>query len=69
MRFSLREATRATIRLMDVQGRQVWGRPEQSYAAGQHVMPCELSSLRPGLYFLRLEHSGGSRVTRLAVCR
>jgi len=69
VRFSLRGPTRATIRLMDVQGRQVWGRPEQSYAAGQHAMPCEVSSLRPGLYFLRLEHSGGSRVTRLAVCR
>src|SRR5262249_45942098 len=36
---------------------------------GGSFLPCDVASLRPGLYFLRFEHVRGASVTRLAVCR
>jgi hypothetical protein len=69
LRFTLRQAVRAGFRLLDVQGREVWSSPEQPYAAGDHVVECQLQGVRPGLYFLRFEHGGEADLTRLAVYR
>ena len=69
LRFSLRQTLRAKLRLVDVQGREVWGSPEQSYAPGEHVLACALQSLAPGLYFMRFEHGSESRSARLVVIR
>jgi hypothetical protein len=69
LRFTLRQPLQARFRLVDVQGREVWGRPEQLYVAGAHVLPCELQSLAPGLYFMRFERGSESRTVRLVVFR
>jgi hypothetical protein len=69
LRFTLRHPMRAGFRLLDLQGRQVWGSPERAYEAGDHVLPCDLETVRPGLYFLRFEHEAGTTTTRLAVFR
>ena len=69
LRFALRAPLRARFRLVDVQGREVWGSPEQSYASGEHVLSCALQSLAPGLYFMRSELGRESRTVRLVVIR
>ena len=69
LRFELGQATRAGFRLLDVQGREVWRSPEQSFAAGAHALPCDLRAVRPGLYFMRFERGSESRTARLAVFR
>jgi hypothetical protein len=60
---------RARFRLVDVQGREVWGSGEHEYEPGAHVVACELQSLAPGLYFMRFEHGNDSRTARLIVFR
>jgi hypothetical protein len=69
IRFTLRQPMSAGLRLLDVQGREVWASDEQPYAAGDHVVECQLREVRPGLYFLRFEHGGKADLTRLAVVR
>ncbi|HEY6196172.1 MAG TPA: hypothetical protein VI504_14135 [Candidatus Eisenbacteria bacterium] len=69
LRFSLRQTLRARFRLVDVQGREVWASPEQSYAPGEHLLSCGLQSLAPGLYFMRFELGRESRTARLVVVR
>jgi len=69
VRFTLRQPLRMKLQLIDVQGREVWRQPETSFAAGDNTVACELSSLEPGLYFMRMEHARGSRSARLIVFR
>jgi hypothetical protein len=69
LRFTLQQPMRARFRLVDVQGREVWGSGEQFYEPGAHVVACELKSLAPGLYFMRFEHGNDSRTARLIVFR
>jgi hypothetical protein len=69
LRFALSAPATAKFRLLDVQGREVWASPSQSYAAGEHVMACGLEHVPSGLYFMRCEHASGSRDTRLIVFR
>jgi hypothetical protein len=69
LRFALRQPLRARLRLMDVQGREVGGSPERSYAAGEQVVPVELRAIPAGLYFLRFESGRTARTVRLAVIR
>ena len=69
LRFTLRQPMRAGFRLVDVQGRELWFHPEQSYDVGEHIVACPLGDVRPGLYFLRFDHGGEVSLTRLAVVR
>jgi hypothetical protein len=69
LRFSPRQPLRARVRLLDVQGREVWGGAERAFAPGEQVLPLDLSGLPAGLYFLRVDHGRGARTARLAVLR
>jgi hypothetical protein len=69
LRFTLQQPMRARFRLVDVQGREVWGSGEQLYEPGAHVVDCELQSLAPGLCVTRFEHANESSTARLIVFR
>ncbi|HET7225941.1 MAG TPA: Ig-like domain repeat protein [Candidatus Eisenbacteria bacterium] len=63
VRFTLPDATPATLELLDVAGRLVARREVGSLGAGEHVvrMP-ERAIMRPGRYLLRLTQGGRAQV-------
>ncbi len=68
--FSLADAAPATIELLDVAGRQLLERDLADPSPGDHLLTLkESSSLRPGLYLLRLRQGSHQAVARLAVMR
>jgi hypothetical protein len=70
LRFLLPHAATVTVRLFDIQGREV-ARPldRARCAAGLHEGQIEVASLASGVYFLRLEAGTGIVTRRLAVAR
>jgi len=69
LKFTLAQPTRVMLRLLDVQGREVWAARERAFEAGEHALPVELEGIRPGLYFLHHDLGRGSRTARLVVIR
>ncbi len=68
VRFALSRATRATLALFDLGGRQVAAREVGALGAGWHVVNlAEGRRLSAGLYFLRLEQGGETRTTSVVV--
>jgi hypothetical protein len=67
VRFELAGADQVGLRLFDVQGREVASLPFTSFDHGEHEVSWPIRSLSPGLYFLRLSTSHGSRSAKLTV--
>jgi photosystem II stability/assembly factor-like uncharacterized protein len=67
VRFELGKADRASLRLFDVRGREVSALQSLPFEAGEHELSWPIRSLPPGLYFLRLSTSQGSRSAKLTV--
>lgn len=67
--FALPHRARVTMSLLDVQGREVAQWAEVDREAGRHAALLDVSSLRAGLYFLRLRAQGAELRQRLIVVR
>ena len=67
--FSLPHAGDATLEILDVAGRRMGQQRLSGLSAGPHIVAVGASSaaLAPGVYLLRLEQSGQSRVSRFCV--
>ena len=67
--FTLPHAGDATLEVLDIAGRRVGQQHLSGLSAGPHVVAVGASSaaLAPGVYLLRLEQAGQSRVSRFCV--
>ena len=69
VRFTLPTRAPGRIELIDLQGRRAAFGELGAMEPGVHQFEFERGSLPAGLYFVRLEHGGQSRVTRVALLR
>jgi hypothetical protein len=68
IRFSLPTRAKATLEVIDVQGRVVWKHTLAAVESGDHSIPIDSSTrLRAGVYFLRLEQGDNRATKRLIV--
>ncbi len=67
--FSMPEAGRARLEVVDVLGRSVAVVADASYGAGRQRVDVDVSSLPAGTYLVRLEAAGGVRSRSLTVVR
>jgi hypothetical protein len=67
--FNVPHSCNVRVRLLDVQGRECIRLAEGPRPAGRHVLPLDVSGLRPGLYFLRLTAADGVCTRRVVVSR
>ena len=68
--FSLEDESPASIELLDVAGRRVFGREVGSLGAGDHELRIdEAGRMPPGLYFLRLRQHQSARTARVLIAR
>jgi hypothetical protein len=67
VRFTLRDASPATLELFDVGGRRAYGCSVGALGAGEHTLSLAGARLRPGLYFARLRQQGESRRGRILI--
>jgi hypothetical protein len=69
--FSLPSAERATLELVDLNGRRVWSREVGSLGAGSHVLPLqgEASGLAAGIYVVRLSQAGKSASSKVVLVK
>jgi hypothetical protein len=67
--FTLPDAARATLEVIDVAGRRTMRREVGALGAGRHVVDLGAAAPAPGLYFLRLARGGTVLTTRMAVTR
>ena len=68
VRFSLPVRERATLEVIDVQGRAIWRRAFASLDPGDHDISIDASNrFRAGVYFLRLAQGGHKATARLVV--
>lgn len=68
--FALPDAEAATLELLDVSGRTLDRREVGEMGAGQHRVRLAADRvLSPGLYFVRLQRAGETRVTRASAIR
>jgi hypothetical protein len=68
--FALPDAKPAKLELLDVAGRRVMSRDVGSLGPGRHVVPIEgRTTLRSGIYVVRLTHAGRSLTTTVSVLR
>lgn len=68
--FSLPDGAPASLELLDVAGRRLWRDDVGRLGAGDHFVTIDpTSGLRPGIYLIRLERSGESRVARVGIVR
>lgn len=61
--FSLPDGSAARLEVFDVRGRLCWSRDVGVLGAGRHVLQLEGAG-SPGLYWARLQHASGTRITR-----
>ncbi len=54
VRFTLQEATRVSVRVYDIAGREVLQLADRTFSAGTHGLTFDASSLPSGVYFYRL---------------
>ena len=66
--FSLAASGHAELAVYDLSGRRVATPAQGEFAAGEHVVPCELA-LSPGVYVYRLEAAGDTAARKLAVVK
>jgi len=68
--FTLPDAAPATLELLDIAGRRLLRRDVGALGAGRHSLRLAgAEALRPGIYLVRLDRNGESRVTRACVVR
>jgi len=65
--FTLAQAGRVELSLLDLQGRAVRVLATGSFAAGEHSLALERDGLPAGVYWLRLRAGGETRQTRFAM--
>jgi hypothetical protein len=65
--FRLDQDTQVKIAIMDMSGRVVEMVADRTYEAGQHNIVYTNSSLKAGVYFMRITHNGGTDVKRIVV--
>ncbi len=68
LRFTLPRAGRASLELVDVTGRRVWG-VDTDFPAGAHALRWSGAHARSGLYFVRLVTPWGTRAERLVLLK
>jgi len=61
--FSLPDGSAARLDVFDVRGRLCWSRDIGSLGAGRHALQLGGAD-SPGLYWVRIHHRAGTRVTR-----
>jgi hypothetical protein len=67
--FSLPSPARASLDLIDLQGRVVWRDRLDGPTPGDHTVRIDSSRMPAGVYFLRLEQEGRRALQRLVVIR
>ncbi len=68
VRFTLPDATAATLELLDVSGRRVRAQAVGALGAGTHAVDLRAGgALAPGMYLLRLTRGGEGRTARVVV--
>jgi hypothetical protein len=67
--FTMPTRARVRLTLADVQGREVARLAEGPREAGRYTVPLDATSLRAGLYFVRLQAPGVSLTRRLVVVK
>jgi len=68
--FSLPDAERASLEVVDISGRRVFARDVGAYGAGDHSLSVVPGGpLAPGVYFVRLTRGGSTLVARACVVR
>jgi hypothetical protein len=67
--FQLPETAQATVRLMDVAGRQVAVLASGLMERGEHQLTVDASHLASGIYFAQVESQGHMAVTKLTLVR
>ncbi|HET9233853.1 MAG TPA: YCF48-related protein [Candidatus Eisenbacteria bacterium] len=70
LRFALPEVDVVTLRLLDVQGRQVQARPPEALGAGEHAIAWRFEAVPSGVYVVELRSANGlTAAARVAVLR
>jgi hypothetical protein len=69
LRFTLPDASAATLAVYDAAGRRVWSRDVGALGAGVHSLSVDGSTLRPGLYLVRLARGGKKLDARAVLVR
>lgn len=57
------------LEVFDLAGRLIWGGTLADLSGGEHAVTIPADSMVPGVYLIRMEHSGVSVSTRLVVTR
>lgn len=65
--INLNEAGQGTVELLDVLGRRIQVLHEGQLTKGQHRFEIPVNTLQSGMYFVRLQQGGTSRVERFVV--
>jgi hypothetical protein len=69
VRFTLKDAGMTKIALFDCIGRQVAQVLNKNVPAGTHSIAVDMSKVKQGVYFLRLEHNGVRSVAKFQQCK
>jgi hypothetical protein len=67
--LTLPRATRVSMSVHDVQGREVWSSPAREYTPGRWGLEWDSSHVRAGVYLLRVDAGQSHWVRRVAVIR
>jgi len=67
--FSLDQVSDLTLRVYDLQGKEVATVADGMYGSGQHSIQFDASALSSGMYFYKLETAGGSMVKKMLLLR
>lgn len=68
--FTLSEAMRTSIQVLDIQGRTVWASEPQFFASGKHSITIDAQNLAQGTYIIRMSNEAGRSVLgRMSVVR
>jgi hypothetical protein len=68
-RFSVPDASKGELAVYDIAGRKVKTVAEGAFAAGEHAVTSDLSTVPPGVYIYRLAAGGETAVKKLVITR
>jgi hypothetical protein len=68
-RFSVPDASNGELAVYDISGRKVKTIAEGAFAAGEHAVSSDLSTVPPGVYVYRLAAGGETAVKKLVITR
>lgn len=67
--YELTAPTKLKISITDIIGQTVATVADENYAIGDHAIPVNVSSLKPGVYFVSVEGKGLKEVKKIVVTR